>query len=87
MCRRRDAYNSVSSRLTVCPESMAWATKARLEQTRDIEAADKAVGCTVVRALQTLSPGTTPAPPRRRPDQPVPGRARTFLFRMLRGMG
>jgi hypothetical protein len=34
-------YDTNSGQLTVCPESTAWATKTRLEQTRVIEAANK----------------------------------------------
>ncbi|MER0443188.1 DciA family protein [Streptomyces sp. Edi4] len=56
------AYDPDSGRLTVCPDSTAWATKARLEQTRVIEAANKAAGRTVVRALRILPPGAVPAP-------------------------
>lgn len=56
------AYDPDSGQLTVCPESSAWATKARLEQTRVIAAANKAAGRTVVRALRILPPGAVPAP-------------------------
>ncbi|MCX5388425.1 DciA family protein [Streptomyces sp. NBC_00083] len=56
------AYDPDSGQLTVCPESSAWATKARLEQTRVIAAANKAAGRTVVRALRVLAPGAVPAP-------------------------
>ncbi|MFJ8028455.1 DciA family protein [Streptomyces sp. NPDC096311] len=56
------AYDADSGQLTVCPESSAWATKARLEQTRVIAAANKAAGRTVVRALRVLAPGAVPAP-------------------------
>lgn len=56
------SYDPDSGRLTVCPESSAWATKARLEQTRVIAAANKAAGRTVVRALRILPPGAVPAP-------------------------
>ncbi|MGW1734265.1 DciA family protein [Streptomyces sp. NPDC001999] len=55
-------FDSDSGRLTVCPESSAWATKARLEQTRVIAAANKAAGRAVVRALRILPPGTVPGP-------------------------
>ncbi|MFE7569493.1 DciA family protein [Streptomyces sp. NPDC057539] len=55
-------FDPDSGRLTVYPDSLAWATKARLEQTRVIEAADTAAGRTVVRALRILPPGTVPAP-------------------------
>lgn len=58
------AFDPDSGRLTVCPESSAWATKTRLEQTRVIEAANKAAGRTVVRALRILQPGAVPAPAR-----------------------
>ncbi|MGW2089602.1 DUF721 domain-containing protein [Streptomyces sp. NPDC001880] len=51
-----------SGRLTVCPGSSAWATKARLEQTRVIEIANKAAGRIVVRALRILPPGAVPVP-------------------------
>ncbi|MFE5901189.1 DciA family protein [Streptomyces sp. NPDC056488] len=56
------AYDADSGQLTVCPESSAWATRARLEQTRVIAAANKAAGRTVVRALRVLAPGAVPAP-------------------------
>ncbi|MEH0541435.1 DciA family protein [Streptomyces sp. NPDC006632] len=56
------SYDPDSGQLTVCPESSAWATKARLEQTRVIAAANKAAGRTVVRALRVLAPGAVPAP-------------------------
>ncbi|EYT77970.1 hypothetical protein CF54_39805 [Streptomyces sp. Tu 6176] len=56
------AYDADSGRLTVCPESAAWATKARLEQTRIIAAANQSAGRTVVRALRILAPGTVAAP-------------------------
>ncbi|MFF0754587.1 DUF721 domain-containing protein [Streptomyces sp. NPDC004267] len=46
-----------SGRLTVRRESSAWATKARLEQTRVIAAANKAAGRTVVNSLRILPPG------------------------------
>ncbi|GGU15275.1 hypothetical protein [Streptomyces lateritius] len=39
-----------------------WATKAWLEQTRVIAAANKAAGRTVVRALRILPPGAAPVP-------------------------
>lgn len=57
-------FDPDSGQLTVCPESSAWATKARLEQTRIIEAANKAAGRTVVRALRILPPGAVPVPDR-----------------------
>ena len=53
-----------SGLLTVCPESSAWATKARLEQTRVIAAANKAAGRTVVSALRILPPVPYPCPAR-----------------------
>ncbi|SHM24736.1 Protein of unknown function [Streptomyces yunnanensis] len=49
-----------SGQLTVCPESAAWATKARLEQTRVVAAANEAAGRTVVHVLQILPPGAVP---------------------------
>ncbi|MFD6186804.1 DciA family protein [Streptomyces goshikiensis] len=57
-------FDPDSGRLTVCPETSAWATKARLEQTQIIGAANAAAGCTVVRALRILPPGAAPAPGR-----------------------
>jgi predicted nucleic acid-binding Zn ribbon protein len=48
--------------LTVCPESSAWATKARLEQTRIIAAANESAGRTVVQSLRILAPGTVAVP-------------------------
>ncbi|WP_331720240.1 DciA family protein (plasmid) [Streptomyces sp. NBC_00289] len=62
-------YNADSGQLTVCPESAAWATKTRLEQTRIVDAANKAAGRTVVRALRILAPGSVPAP---EPDDTAP---------------
>ncbi|WP_331720168.1 DciA family protein (plasmid) [Streptomyces sp. NBC_01136] len=56
------SYDPDSGQLTVCPESSAWATKARLEQTRVVAAANKAAGRAVVRALRILPPGAVPAP-------------------------
>lgn len=56
------AYDPDSGQLTVCPESTAWATQTRLEQTRVIAAANKAAGRTVVHALRILPPGAVPAP-------------------------
>ncbi|MFJ9381693.1 DUF721 domain-containing protein [Streptomyces sp. NPDC101455] len=55
-------YDPGSGRLTVCPESPAWATKARLEQSRIIAAANASAGRTVVRGLRILAPGSVPAP-------------------------
>ncbi|MFD9807667.1 DUF721 domain-containing protein [[Kitasatospora] papulosa] len=43
-------YDPVSGRLTVCLETSAWATKARLEQPRVIAATNTAAVRTVVRA-------------------------------------
>ncbi|MGV9844786.1 DciA family protein [Streptomyces fungicidicus] len=54
------SYDADSGQLTVCPESSAWATKARLEQTRIIAAANQSAGRTVVRTLRILAPGTVP---------------------------
>ncbi|MEU0663928.1 DciA family protein [Streptomyces lavendulocolor] len=51
-----------SGRLTVCPESTAWATKARLEQTRIIAAANETAGRTVVSSLRILPPSAAPVP-------------------------
>ncbi|MFI1568341.1 DciA family protein [Streptomyces sp. NPDC020490] len=56
------SYDPDSGQLTVCPESAAWATKARLEQTRIIAAANQSAGRTVVRTLRILAPGTVPLP-------------------------
>ncbi|MFH8343012.1 DUF721 domain-containing protein [Streptomyces sp. AM6-12] len=55
-------YDADTGRLTVCPESAAWATKTRLEQARVIAAANESAGRTVVRALKILAPGTIPVP-------------------------
>ncbi|MGW5852616.1 DUF721 domain-containing protein [Streptomyces sp. NPDC055254] len=57
-------FDPESGRLTMCPASSAWATKARLEQARVIAAANVATGRTVVRALRILPPRTAPAPGR-----------------------
>ncbi|MET8955507.1 DciA family protein [Streptomyces sp. NPDC004533] len=54
------AFDPDSGRLTLRPESSAWATKTRLEQARLIAAAKESAGRTVVRALQILAPGTVP---------------------------
>ncbi|MER6160917.1 DciA family protein [Streptomyces sp. NPDC001868] len=51
-------YDADSGRLTVCPESSAWATKLRLEQARIVAAANESAGRTVVRALRILAPGS-----------------------------
>jgi predicted nucleic acid-binding Zn ribbon protein len=56
------SYDHNKGLLTVCPESPAWATKVRLEQTRIIAAANTAAGRTVVRALSILPPGSVLAP-------------------------
>ncbi|MEV5141778.1 DUF721 domain-containing protein [Streptomyces syringium] len=53
-------YDADSGRLTVCPESTAWATKLRLERARVIAAANTAAGRTVVRAVRILAPGSVP---------------------------
>ncbi|GAA2692386.1 DUF721 domain-containing protein [Streptomyces lunalinharesii] len=55
-------FDTDSGRLTVCPESSAWATKTRLEQTRIVATANESAGRTVVRTLRILPPGTAPAP-------------------------
>ncbi|MFF9569894.1 DciA family protein [Streptomyces sp. NPDC014685] len=55
-------YDADTGRLTVCPESSAWATQTRLEQARVIEVANESAGRTVVRALKILAPGTAPMP-------------------------
>ncbi|MFD5341526.1 DciA family protein [Streptomyces hawaiiensis] len=60
------SYDPNSGRLTVCPESTAWATKARLEQTRVIAAVNESAGRTVVRALRILAPGSVSVPQRGR---------------------
>ncbi|MFE4674169.1 DUF721 domain-containing protein [Streptomyces sp. NPDC056721] len=56
------SYDADTGQLTVCPESSAWATKARLERVRVIAAANKSAGRTVVRALRILPPGTVAVP-------------------------
>ncbi|SES31776.1 Protein of unknown function [Streptomyces sp. yr375] len=56
------SYDPNSGQLTVCPESTAWATKARLEQTRVIAVANESAGRTVVRALRILAPGSVSVP-------------------------
>ncbi|MFG3133491.1 DciA family protein [Streptomyces tendae] len=56
------SYDADSGRLTVCPESAAWATKARLEQPRIVAAANESAGRTVVRSLRILAPGAVPVP-------------------------
>ncbi|MFD4528387.1 DciA family protein [Streptomyces sp. NPDC058470] len=53
-------YDADSGRLTVCPESAAWATKLRLEQARVVQAANESAGRTVVRGLRILTPGSVP---------------------------
>ena len=68
------SYDPDSGQLTVCPESSAWATKARLEQTRVTAAANKAAGRTVVSSLRILPPGIVPAtsPADLAPADPAP---------------
>ncbi|GAA3163527.1 DUF721 domain-containing protein [Streptomyces ramulosus] len=56
------SYDTDSGQLTVCPESSAWATKTRLEQTQIIAAANDSAGRTVVRSLRILAPGAVPVP-------------------------
>ncbi|MFF8867824.1 DciA family protein [Streptomyces sp. NPDC015139] len=56
------SYDADSGRLTVCPESAAWATKARLERTRIVAAANASAGRTVVRSLRILAPGAVAVP-------------------------
>ncbi|MEU9402791.1 DciA family protein [Streptomyces sp. NPDC048242] len=53
-------YDADTGRLTVCPESSAWATKTRLERARVIAAANESADRTVVRALKILAPGAVP---------------------------
>ncbi|MGV9248023.1 DUF721 domain-containing protein [Streptomyces sp. NPDC003710] len=53
-------YDAESGRLTVRPESTAWATKTRLEHARVIAAANKAAGRTVVSSLRILPSGAVP---------------------------
>ncbi|MFD5473379.1 DciA family protein [Streptomyces sp. NPDC127105] len=65
------SYDADSGQLTVCPESSAWATKTRLEQTRIIAAANASAGRTVVRALRILAPGTVPVPEPANPEPAV----------------
>ncbi|MFL4953332.1 DciA family protein [Streptomyces sp. MMS24-I31] len=55
-------YDADSGRLTVCPESAAWATKLRLEQADVVAAANESAGRTVVRALRILAPGSVSVP-------------------------
>ncbi|MFG2885676.1 DciA family protein [Streptomyces sp. NPDC048297] len=56
------SYDADSGQLTVCSASSAWATKARLEQTRISAAANQSAGRTVVRSLRILAPGTVAVP-------------------------
>jgi hypothetical protein len=56
------AYDADAGQLTVCPESSAWAPKARLEKSRVIAAANKAAGRAVVSTLRILPSSTVPAP-------------------------
>lgn len=65
-------YDADSGRLTVCPESAAWATKLRLEQARVVQVANESAGRTVVRGLRILAPGSVPAP---EPDDVAPAAA------------
>lgn len=53
-------YDADSGRLSLCPESAAWATKLRLEQARVIAAANTSAGKAVVRTLRILAPGAVP---------------------------
>ncbi|MET9388506.1 DUF721 domain-containing protein [Streptomyces sp. NPDC002928] len=55
-------YDADSGRLTLCPESAAWATKLRLEQVGVVEAANQSAGRKVVRGLRILVPGSVPVP-------------------------
>ncbi|MER5757595.1 DciA family protein [Streptomyces sp. NPDC002088] len=55
-------YDADSGRLTLCPESAAWATRLRLEQAGVVEAANQSAGRTVVRGLRTLAPRSVPVP-------------------------
>ncbi|OIJ85253.1 hypothetical protein BIV25_44570 [Streptomyces sp. MUSC 14] len=64
-------YDADTGQFTVCPESAAWATKTRLEQTRVIAAANTSAGRTVVRALRILAAGTVSMPEPTESD-PVP---------------
>lgn len=54
-------YDPDSGRLTVCPDSAAWATKANLEQVRVIAAANASAGRTAVHAV-LRPPSRRPAP-------------------------
>lgn len=65
-------YDADSGRLTVCPESAAWATKLRLEQARVVQAANESAGRTVVRGLRILAPGSVPVA---EPDAVAPAAA------------
>ncbi|MFE6288225.1 DUF721 domain-containing protein [Streptomyces sp. NPDC057877] len=65
-------YDADSGRLTVCPESAAWATKLRLEQARVVQAANESAGRTVVRGLRILAPGSVPVS---EPDTVAPATA------------
>ncbi|MFD0034168.1 DciA family protein [Streptomyces sp. NPDC127172] len=56
------AYEADAGQLTVCLESSAWATKARLEKSRVIAAANKAAGRAVVSTLRILPSSAVPAP-------------------------
>lgn len=65
-------YDADSGRLTVCPESAAWATKLRLEQASVVQAANESAGRTVVRGLRILAPGSVPVS---EPDAVAPAAA------------
>jgi Dna[CI] antecedent, DciA len=54
-------YDADSGELNVRPESNAWATKVRLEQTRLVRAANDAAGRAAVRSIRVLPPGPAPA--------------------------
>lgn len=55
-------YDADSGRLTVCPESAAWATKLRLEQARVIGAANESAGRTSCAACGSSRPVPFPVP-------------------------
>ncbi|GGW87294.1 hypothetical protein GCM10010350_84480 [Streptomyces galilaeus] len=61
-------YDADSGQLTVCPES-SWATKTRLEQTRIVDAANKAAAGRSCAPPRILAPGSIPAP---EPDDTAP---------------
>ncbi|MBT2419030.1 DUF721 domain-containing protein [Streptomyces sp. ISL-22] len=66
---RWDAIAPGTMRPAHRPESAAWATKLRLEQTRVVQVANESAGRTVVRRLRILAPGSVPAPA---PDDDAP---------------